>query len=455
MGLLRSIIARVGLDGTEFDVGAKKVEDRAEKMGEKIGDGFKDKLAEIFSAAAVEELSRAAVEYGEKIYDTARRVGETPEQLQRLDHALKMNSASLDSAIPAMERYNSAKRKALEGGPGSEKIIEDFRKLGISLNELKGMRSGDFLFRTSEFLQDKDPQQFIAALRDIGGRGIGELVPALKDGLGEAAENAKNILPDEVIVHLKQMGDQLKEAGEFAKKVGGYLVDGFVKAQRGAQRLAVGTVQLFTDWMDGHFKGSLDRMRQAMEDEKAQMIEEDESMAKKAGTPNARPEDEPGESEAARKSRTEEERKHNRELERQIELHNRIHDAERHRMTAADRRRDLQKEILRLSNDIMEAEAYGDAGAASKLTERSERLKNEVFDLDKEERKKLRKLHHVDALQKIGVFVGGAGGVEDVMANLARQHLAVLNKIEHNTSKDKAPEKSIPKSLVHRGFMDE
>lgn len=210
MGFLNKIIARVGLDGTEFELGAKKVEGVAAHMGENIAHHFKAALAAAFGVAALEEGARHLLEMGVHIADMSRRLGISTDAIQYWDYALKKNGATIDNAAGFFEKLAVARDKAVGN---STKEIESFKKLGVSLDDLKNKRIEDVAENISKvFKAGGDPQNLITALRDIGGKGAGDMVGALTDGISEARHEMQEFgltIENDVIRRLKQADDDI------------------------------------------------------------------------------------------------------------------------------------------------------------------------------------------------------------------------------------------------------
>lgn len=219
---------QLDMDGSGWEKAIRQAGESVDRLSEHQLGHLKSMLASAFSVAVIEEAGRAAVEYGEKIYDTSRRVGETTDMLQALDFALKTNSSSLESAVGVMEKFNIAKSKAFGGGAEAEKYAQAFEKMGISLKELGSMSSGQFLIAASEaFKNAGNPQDLVAAFREIGGRGAGDLIPALRNGLKESADEAKRlgqVMDSDIIVLMKMAGDDAKVFWGWVKDIGAAFV---------------------------------------------------------------------------------------------------------------------------------------------------------------------------------------------------------------------------------------
>lgn len=208
---MASLLATLGLDATSFHANADKASSKARELGghidHSLGDELKSKLAHLGTLAFAEETIRRTVEWGDQIYNLSRRLGIGVEAVQAWDYALKLNGSSIQNAATFFERMASNRQKALEG---SEPQIAAFRRLGVTLEDLRTKRLEDIGLQISKAFEMGDPQKLIADLRVIGGRGAGELAAAFQAGLGDLIEGARAagvIASEEVINGLKEAKD--------------------------------------------------------------------------------------------------------------------------------------------------------------------------------------------------------------------------------------------------------
>jgi len=195
-------MATLGLNISAFTQGLNEAKKEAGSKGKEVagalGEELQNKLASLVSVVAVEEGIRRIVEYGSSIHDLALRLGISTDAVQQWDFALKQNGSSIEAATKFFEKLAISRDKALGGGEGAAAKIEDFRKLGISLEQLKTSRVEDVAAVIAKGFEAGDPQALIAPLREIGGKSAGELVTAFREGLGEALGEAPLISPDDI-----------------------------------------------------------------------------------------------------------------------------------------------------------------------------------------------------------------------------------------------------------------
>ena len=168
MGVL-SLLVKLGIDSTSFEMGLK----RAQGLGEKFGNSFKNAVTSRLSAA----LSVAAVtSFAHSVAQAADRVGELAEQLnistddvQKLEMAAKLYGVKFEAVASAIVRINDARTAALSTD-GAQRAA--FEKLGMSVTFLsdRSLGSEQVLMRLGEILNaNKNNADMMAAAADLLG----------------------------------------------------------------------------------------------------------------------------------------------------------------------------------------------------------------------------------------------------------------------------------------------
>lgn len=230
-----SLIATIGANIAPFTRGLDEAKGKARGAGQDIGGALGGeiggKLKGLISLAAIEEIARKTIEYGSKVQDLSNRLGISTDAVQQWDYALKLNGSSIDAAAGFFEKLAISREKALRG---SESEIQHFRKLGISLEDLKTKRLENLGGSIAQAFEMGDPQELISSLRSVGGKGAGELVAAFRDGLAGLLDEAP-LISEENIAKLARMDDMFTKMGvtikvwaasaiEFIVGLGGALV---------------------------------------------------------------------------------------------------------------------------------------------------------------------------------------------------------------------------------------
>src|SRR5436190_12893664 len=203
MGLMQ-LLVRLGLDATGYETGLKKAQSSAAGFGQDLKSHIGGKIKQAFSLESIEENIRRTFEYGCKVQDLSQRLGISTDAVQQWDYAMQQNGGSIESVAGFFEKLAVAREKALKG---NSQAIDGFRKLGVSMDQLRTGRLEDIATTISRAFEQGDPQQLIAPLREVGGKAAGELIPAFRDGLAAALSEAPLISPKDIEA-LDRAGDK-------------------------------------------------------------------------------------------------------------------------------------------------------------------------------------------------------------------------------------------------------
>lgn len=199
-----SIMARLGMDATGFQAGIKQAESASAGLSKSLNSNLKGAIAGAFGTAAITAAAHKTIEYAGHIQDLSERLDVSTTALQEFEHAAMLTGSSLDEVASFFEKMNSARDEALAG---NEQMIESFARLGVNMTALRTLRAEDIFKKIGGSVQAGNPQELIAALRQIGGRSGGSLIPAFKFGLDEAAKAASVISPEDIAA-LDEAGDK-------------------------------------------------------------------------------------------------------------------------------------------------------------------------------------------------------------------------------------------------------
>ena len=202
MGL--ELKGKVSLDGSGFEAGLKALE----HAGEKAFEHLKEMAVEAFGIYAIEESVKKTVEYAEKLVDTSRRLGVGIETLQEFSFAARQNGADIDALTGFIEKLNSARIDPKKWG--------SFAKLGISQSDLESQGVENLIMKLSENIRNRSSQEVIGPLRNIGGKGAGEMLEMLKENMEEVRKEAHDlgqVMSTEDAVQLKFVADEMKILG--------------------------------------------------------------------------------------------------------------------------------------------------------------------------------------------------------------------------------------------------
>jgi len=209
MGLM-SFMVKLGLDGTAFETGMV----RAKSAGDRFAADFKrsvgSTLASVFAVDKLAEYGKASLDLAGKLTDLSTRLGVSAEFLQEMSFAAEQTGASLEDVSSSLEKLAISRAKALGGDSG---MLESFKRFGIEAEQLKTLRIEEIFEKIGEaFAGGANPQNLVGPLREIAGKSAGALIPAMVEGLDEAAAKARNlgqVMSNEVVAALDEAGDRI------------------------------------------------------------------------------------------------------------------------------------------------------------------------------------------------------------------------------------------------------
>lgn len=430
MSFLKSIIARVGLDGTEFDHGARQIEHRAEKMGENVVEGFKEKLAEGFAVYLGLEGARNTMEFAHQMEILSTRTGISTDDLQKFDFAAKRSGTSIDSVVTAVEKLGIAQAKAIN----DPKIYEALTRLGLSPDQIHNLEGASENFQViGERIKTASVNgQVLKDMTEAFGRSSRELIPMFKNGLGEAGDELKRInglIPEDKIKRMAEASERMEEAWISIRSILGDIVPvvvdmigdmmkfvklsyialsvGDPKKMTPAQRNFVDHVQF--DFFDPYNLKGTDH-----EPKKAERI--------------------PYNPEPDTKTEKAEQRIANDRKRKEEEIQRIRRDSYLDSLSKEERLQFLRSEREELGGVIKANKNDPDTILESKIQQAKddagiERLERELG----KTRGRREHEHRPDSLARIGGFIGGSA--EGALVDVARSQLAVQRQIAKNTSK--------------------
>ena len=231
MGAFKSLMASLGLDGSNYAKGMDTAEARAKRFSHEfkhsIGEGkeelldfFGEKAAGMVGIVAVEELIRRTMEYAAAVDNASKRIGISTNTYQEQAFALKETGGSAEYLTHWYEKLAEAREKALGGGEEAEKLRGTFRALGVNIADLESKKTNDEITKmigvkvkaSGVAMEDITP-----LMREIGGRGAGEMATAMMEGLDQLAEEAHNlgqVMANEDIKALHEAEESFKQLGQ-------------------------------------------------------------------------------------------------------------------------------------------------------------------------------------------------------------------------------------------------
>ena len=199
--------AKLALDASGFDRGLQQANASLEKFAKQAGSmlagGFAfDKIIAGFSSA---------IDKGDQLQDLANRFGISASALQEVGNAASLSGAGIEDVASAMNKLAVNAGKAIGG---DDAMIQAFKDIGLSVEELKGMSPQDIFFRLSEAVANaNDPLEAFAQAQAVAGKSVGALMETLRMGPAAIQQmgDEMGIWSDETIAQLGAASDEIKK----------------------------------------------------------------------------------------------------------------------------------------------------------------------------------------------------------------------------------------------------
>lgn len=202
MGL--NLIGKIELDGAGFERGLHKATDRVTEFA-------KAAVVTAFGFYGVEEAIKKTVEMASDLVNESKRLDVTIDQLELMRQAAKDAGSDMSAVATAMEKINDARGKIMRGDPEGAKLLKDFERLGVSEKMLQTQTAASLLMGPiSGTVKGENVQNITAQLKEIMGKGAGDLVSFLKTDFDEVGETLKKFglkMDTDTAVKLKHLGD--------------------------------------------------------------------------------------------------------------------------------------------------------------------------------------------------------------------------------------------------------
>jgi hypothetical protein len=144
--------------------------------------GLTGAIAGVFSAGAIKSAISQFVEEGENIKIGSAKLNVDPETFQRIDRVMKEVHSDANSLDGVFEKVASSLETIKEGGPAAEKLRMNFAALGFAGTDL----NDDYRALTMRMIEMNSGidlgTEKIAAFRDVAGRSIDNVFPAMAIG---------------------------------------------------------------------------------------------------------------------------------------------------------------------------------------------------------------------------------------------------------------------------------
>lgn len=273
--------AKLALDASGFDRGLHQANASLDKFAKQAGSilagGFAfDKIISGFSSA---------IEKGDQLQDLANRFGISASALQEVGNAASLSGAGIEDVASAMNKLAVNAGKAIGG---DDAMIQAFKDIGLSVEQLKGMSPQDIFFKLSEAVAGaNDPLQAFAMAQEVAGKSVGALMETLRMGPGAIQQmgDEMGIWSDETIAQLGAASDEIKKFQNtmiIAFGSAAQFVNPFIATIKNMAEQVTMTVAAMGEAITGNFAAAKEIMKEANKEQFA-------SFKVKSAKPGAKP----------------------------------------------------------------------------------------------------------------------------------------------------------------------
>lgn len=202
------LVATISLNKKAYENDLREASGETESFGERLGASFEKAVA--IGVTALTALGTATIGFinktagaGDAIDKNSQKIGMSYEAYQKWDYAMKIAGTSMEQSQMGLKTLTNKFDDALNG---SESAAESFTRLGLSVNDLKGLSREEIFERVIYSLQNVSDETEKAALaNDLLGRAGMNLMPMLNgtneelQGLFQTAEEYGFVMSDDMV----------------------------------------------------------------------------------------------------------------------------------------------------------------------------------------------------------------------------------------------------------------
>ena len=173
--------AILGFDGKAYEAGLKKATALSKKAKASIGGNLKGAILGTLSAGYLLSQAKEAGQFAQELQRMAPALGMTTDQLQQWEYVFARAGLELDDLGDSLFTIADRTEDALAG---TESMIEDFRLLGITVDQLRGKNPQQLFELFADGVQkttDKN-RALTAIVRNLGDDLGRKLTPILMQG---------------------------------------------------------------------------------------------------------------------------------------------------------------------------------------------------------------------------------------------------------------------------------
>ena len=201
--------AKLALDASGMDRGLQSANASLDKFAKQAGTA----LVGAFAFDKIISGFSTAIEKGDQLQDIAEKFGVSASKLQLLGNAATVFGSNLEQVSAGLNKLSLAQQKAISGESGSEALVDTFKEVGISMDQLKTMSAEDIFLKISDSFASgaNEGRQFII-VNELLGKAQTDLIKVMNQGSAAiiAQGESMGVWSDETISQLSEASDAIK-----------------------------------------------------------------------------------------------------------------------------------------------------------------------------------------------------------------------------------------------------
>jgi hypothetical protein len=190
------LVVRIKADATQLESSLKSATQTTQQSANTMAASLTEvksameALLPAFSAVALIEFGKSAIDSAENLTHMADRIGFTVQTLSALQPTLEKNGSSVDEFATSVNFLN--RNLGLAASGNAPQLIAKFDQIGLSVTKLMALNPEQRFFAVAQALgQNKDQASLASDAFLLMGRGVAGLLPTLKETGGDFDEVIK------------------------------------------------------------------------------------------------------------------------------------------------------------------------------------------------------------------------------------------------------------------------
>lgn len=252
----KKVEVEISAKATGFQAEFAKISSGAADAAGKIRKEFSGlgaTLAASLSVGAFALFIKSSIDAADKLNDLSKATGVSAGTLGGIGFAAQQAGTDLEGAAKAIGKLNLY---IAEAQSGNAKAVDTFNKLGISINDLKRLKTEDILYKAADaFASFEDDANKAAGANEIFGKSYQSIIPLLDEGGNSLRQNVEYFkqysgVSDDLVRASDQFNDSLTKLTLLNKAFGNYLAAALLPSLQDLSRYLLDAKEKSTGFKD-------------------------------------------------------------------------------------------------------------------------------------------------------------------------------------------------------------